>query len=569
MPILSRFNAPKLLRSVNNRPHASEDDHEDAPRKANREGRSGPQTKSDADVDMDVLANPISSSDGEEGAVGRPPPPPPSTSRRRNEALPTASVSQGSNASAWKGKRGKGKGKGKAMRAPQRGTFRAGIEHKDSLGEEKENSQEAGEEMDTVYFGMGDTPKKKVKTKNVHAAPLGFNKKLFGKSKPSNAFSIPKTRDVKHIDNLDNALSNIIDDHEKYVEVSDDDDLSPPPKKRRRTIQRLPPGYGISSNPTAKDSQTSVFSSPLTPKKRARTIQRLPPGYATSSNPTTKDSQTSAPSSPLTSVSSHLGDDDHTSAHTIAFSPKPVPDSKCALCQDPVDASEQRDFWAAHPTHTVRDQMLFCKAHKRSKAQRAYTACGFPAIDWAVLPSRICRLHDDLVAILRNETPKESVYRQIHAKRLGSGKAAALPSKRRGRKDASEVMEKGLKERIDATSSSTGYYGPRGKRVMMDVITSDLSDEIRQVAPKDPVVGRSGFAMFLQAVLVPECAVLLVMQDLGVGWEGAREVVEGSGGVGEKVNEEVEDEVEGSEDDGAEEEDRESEHDEDDGKGEY
>ncbi|KAL5439262.1 hypothetical protein PMIN06_010003 [Paraphaeosphaeria minitans] len=181
MPILSRFNAPKLLRSVNNRPHASEDDHEDAPRKANREGRSGPQTKSDADVDMDVLANPISSSDGEEGAVGRPPPPPPSTSRRRNEALPTASVSQGSNASAWKGKRGKGKGK--AMRAPQRGTFRAGIEHKDSLGEEKENSQEAGEEMDTVYFGMGDTPKKKVKTKNVHAAPVGFNKKLFGKSK--------------------------------------------------------------------------------------------------------------------------------------------------------------------------------------------------------------------------------------------------------------------------------------------------------------------------------------------------------------------------------------------------
>ncbi|KAK7191856.1 hypothetical protein DPSP01_007111 [Paraphaeosphaeria sporulosa] len=502
MPILSRRNAPKLLRSVNNRPHASEDDHQDAPRKANMEGTRQPM-KSRADVNL--LADPISSSDGEEAAA-RPLLP------RRNEALPRPSMSQDSNSNARKGKGVQGKSaKGKAMRVPQRGTFDAGIKHKDGLGEEGKT------ELETVYFDMGDTPRKKVKTKNLHAAPVSFSKKSFGKDKPSSAFSIPKTRDLKHIEDLDNALSSMLDGHEKYVELSDDE---PSPR----------------------------------PKKRIRTIQRLPPGYATSSNPTINDSQTSAPSSPLTSISSHLDIDDLPSAHSSAYSPIPDSDSTCALCQDPVDPQEQRDFWATHPTHTVRDQMLFCKSHKRSKAQRAYTARGFPEIDWSTLPSRIRGFHNDLVAILRNETPEESVYRQKHAARLGSGKAAALPSKRRGRKDASQVVEQRLKERIDAMSSSTGYYGPRGKRVMMDVITSDLSDEIRQVAAKDPVVGRSGFAMFLQAVLVPECAVLLVMQDLAVGWEDAREVVEESGGVGEKVNEEVEDSVEGSEDDGEEEE---------------
>lgn len=321
-----------------------------------------------------------------------------------------------------------------------------------------------------------------------------------------NTFSIPKTRDVKHIDDLDNALSKMLDDHERYVEVSDDEH-SPPPKKRARTIQRLPPGYATSSNPT-----------------------------------TTKDLQTSAPSSPLTPVSSHLDD-----IHTSTQDPEQDPDSICALCQDSVDAQEQRDFWTTHPTRTVRDQMLFCKAHKRSKAQREYTARGFPEVDWALLPSRIRGFQAELVAILRNETADESFYRAKHAERLGSGKAAALPSKRRRRKDASEVVERGMKDRIDATTSSTGYYGPRGRRVMMDVITSDLSDEIRDVAAKDPVVGRSGFAMFLQAVLVPECAVLLVMQDLGVDVGAARGVLEESAEVGDCVNEEVEDEVEGSE----------------------
>ncbi|KAF2442077.1 hypothetical protein P171DRAFT_522969 [Karstenula rhodostoma CBS 690.94] len=507
MPILSRRNAPKLLRSVNNRPHASEADHEDAPRKANLQQTHKPPVKTDADID--IHADPISSSDENE--------------------VPPPSMSQDSSTSTRGGARnGRGasrsgaQGEGKAMRVPPRGAFGAGLKHKESFEEEKENSRGAAssasgkrETVEAVYFGMGDTPRKKQKTRNVHAAPIGFNRKAFGKDKPSNTLSIPKSRDVKHIDDLDNALSTMLDGHERYVEFSDDEP-SPPAKKRAPTIPQLPQGYVTSSIPTTKDSQTSAPS---------------------------------PPSSPLTPVSFHFDDDIHASENDIAHSPKPDPNSTCALCQESVEAPEQRDFWAAHPTRTVRDQMLFCKAHKRSKAQREYTARGYPSIDWTRLPSRIRGFRTELVSILRNETAEESVYRKKHAGRLGSGKAAALPAKRRGRKAQPQAVEQGMEDRIDAASSSAGYYGPRGKRVMMEVTTSELSDEIRDVAAKDPVVGRSGFAMFLQAVLVPECAVLLVMEDMGLVRGEAREVLEVSGEMGELVNEEIDDEVVESEED--------------------
>ncbi|KAJ4345592.1 uncharacterized protein N0V89_011725 [Didymosphaeria variabile] len=410
--------------------------------------------------------------------------------------------------------------KAQHIRAPKRGAFRQGLTHKDSFTEEdKENSQEGPssssskrETAETVYFGMGDTPRKKQKTKNVHTAPVEFKRKSFGKDKPSTSSSIPKKSELSHLHDLDNALSNMLDEHEHYAEVSDDEQPSPATKRRR-------------------------------------TIQRLPAGYATSSNPTTKDSQTTAPSSPLTSIPDHDDEEPNTNGGDLAQDE----DSICALCQEEVDPEEQQEFWAEHSNRTVRDQMRFCKEHKRSKAQKEFKEQGFPEIDWASLPCRISSFRPDLIALLRNETKEESVYRTKHAKRLVSGKAAALPSKRKGRK--AQALEQDTLNDVDTTSSSTGYYGPRGKRVMMEVITADLSDVIREVAAKDPVVGRSGFAMFLQAVLVPELTLLLVMDDMQVDKGAAQGLVKQSGELGTLLHEEIEDEVRLASEDEEEEED--------------
>lgn len=220
----------------------------------------------------------------------------------------------------------------------------------------------------------------------------------------------------------------------------------------------------------------------------------------------------------------------------VADLPEDDLDSKCALCQEPVDPDFSSQFWIGKD-RTVRNQTKFCKEHKIKSAQAEYRAKGFPPIDWQYLPRRIAKFHPALVEILRNE--KESQYRRIHADKLVSGKAAALPSRRKD-KSASELE----RELFQDSPTSTGYYGPRGKRLMMETITSDLSDTIREVSAADPVVGRSGFAVFLQAVLVPELTVLLVMEDLGgVSVGVAEEAIRESGELGALLNEEVDDEV--------------------------
>lgn len=310
----------------------------------------------------------------------------------------------------------------------------------------------------------------------------------------------------------DDALSNLVEDYETssvYADLSDDE-LPVPRPKPPTTIPRLPANYAATSS--------------------------LP----SSSLPADTDTATHSPP---------FDDDDD----DILPPPpsRPDPDTICALCEDAVDETEQLRFWALHP-RTVRNQMLFCKEHKRAKAQQEYTAQGFPAIDWPALPARIRALRPELVALLRNDTPEESAFRRAHTQRLASGKAAVLP-RGKARKKAPAHDEAAPAPQTDALGlglgGSTGYYGARGKRVMMEVVSAELAEDIREVAARDPVVGRSGFAMFLQAVLVPELTLLLVMQDNEVGKGVAGQIVAQSAELGEVLNEEVGDEVRlGSED---------------------
>ena len=60
----------------------------------------------------------------------------------------------------------------------------------------------------------------------------------------------------------------------------------------------------------------------------------------------------------------------------------------------------------------------------------------------------------------------------------------------------------------------------------------------------DAVVQASGIAAFVQAVMVPEAAVLLIMEDCEVEWEEAESIRGKTYEMGLLLNEEIEDEVE-------------------------
>ncbi|KAJ4287276.1 hypothetical protein N0V90_012674 [Kalmusia sp. IMI 367209] len=507
MPLLSRQTRP-LLRSVKGKRHANAEDHVEDARARQSSARKDM-------TEEEICAEPMSSSD--EAKVE-------ATPQTMSQSASTSTSTREKPRQANKAMNGTSikSRKTKKLRVPQRGAFERGKAHEEdrSLKEEKENwgqnpsnSVEKRVAEDSWGFGMEyEQARKRQRTmrsatsKNVHAAPNTFGKKGYGRAaaKSNDSCRVPKEEDLDHIEFLDAALNG-----KKNRSAQDmiSDDLHPassPAKPARQSLlERL--GYAIpSSDPTNIDHQASGASTPLS---------SVPEIFENPSEPEQE------PESP----------------------PCQDEDAVCALCQEIVDVEEQEDFWRTHHSRTVRNQMLFCKEHKRRKAQSDYHNQGFPEIDWAELPYRIRKFEPDLIKLLKNENEEESEYRKKHAEKLLSGKAAALPSRRRNKK---EELEQDILETFDAASSSTGYYGPRGRRIMMEVITTDHSDLIREIAAKDPVVGRSGFAVFLQAVLVPELTTLLVMEDKQVGKCMAYEIVKESAELGTLLHEEVDDEIE-------------------------
>jgi hypothetical protein len=92
--------------------------------------------------------------------------------------------------------------------------------------------------------------------------------------------------------------------------------------------------------------------------------------------------------------------------------------------------------------------------------------------------------------------------------------------------------------------------------VMTEHILSDFSRKLRDVAVTDVLVAASGIAGgvsgFVQAVMVPEVAVLLVKEDMKVDLQQARKILAESWELGELLNEEADERVES---DGSDEED--------------
>lgn len=206
--------------------------------------------------------------------------------------------------------------------------------------------------------------------------------------------------------------------------------------------------------------------------------------------------------------------------------PKEKDGAVCPMCHEPVDPELLQQHLVGGRMN-VKRQTAFCRLHKRKEAQDVQRSKGYPEVDWTTVEPRF----------------------EKHA--------AALSDILEGRCDSHYAAR--LAEQVDAGESRTilktrgaplipGYYGPRGLRVMAEFITKRFSGTIRRRAVADRLVAARGHAAYVQAVLVPELAVRLIMEDLSLDEERARGVMVESGGLGELVQEETRDVVRWSDD---------------------
>jgi len=213
--------------------------------------------------------------------------------------------------------------------------------------------------------------------------------------------------------------------------------------------------------------------------------------------------------------------------------PEPyVATDNCEICGTPVPRLLRQEFEDQYTSGKAMSYMWqerFCKYHKVDSAKRTYAERGYPEIDWLRLERRLKRHHKHLEAILTGKT--SSYYRDKLQTSVSSGDMKTAFSVL-SRKDESKDREVGV-----------GYYGPRGEKLMTDHIVGHFGDELRDLSTNDPLLKASGVAGgvsgFVQAVLVPELAVKLVMEDMKLSPEKARETLVESADVGEFVNDEA------------------------------
>lgn len=186
----------------------------------------------------------------------------------------------------------------------------------------------------------------------------------------------------------------------------------------------------------------------------------------------------------------------------------------CPMCNERVDR-ELLDRFTKDRRMTIAQQQKFCQDHKLKSARDTWTDKGYPDIDWYQLETRISKHHGILKDILRGGA---SHYGDRFARKVKAGKSKTV-----------------LKTKQSLTP---GYYGIRGLRLMTEDIIKRFSSLLREQAVRDRLVSARGHTAYVQAVLVPELTVRLIMEDMDVSEEEARSILQASIWIGDLLNEE-------------------------------
>jgi hypothetical protein len=527
MSVLSRQTG-RLLRTVNGKRHASDEDHEEPPAKR-RKSPAAPIAQSEEDI----YAEPVSSDD----ELRDPPPPKPKVALpittvsdetdelnlpQRKPAKKEADTHATSQGSAKKTRAAKGK---KGQEEDKENTTKA-IPHTSSQGEPWDfgmahASQRSNKSTTTRTFST------KNKTANIHAK-TAIRVPPRQSSKPAAKAKAPLDNDADLSDVSMVGPEEL--EHTLGLQGKPDPELRErvPKKRSKRGIEPITSTLAddelnilLKSTPEDADlkrasrrSQTTALYDQLGDWKK----DHLPE----SSQP-----ESSAPQDDVNDLREYLKQHPR----------EAVEGSECPICRAPVESEYYWEYWAG-TEKTIKNQNKFCHAHRTTSAWEEYRSEGYPDIIWEALPQRIRKHRMELYKILNNDRP--SVYRDRYEPIALTGKAAAVPSRR---KDLpSHVLQELESYVLDDQSTFPGYYGPHGRRVITETVMKMLKNEIKNCL--DAVVQGSGPATFVQAVLVPETAILLIMEDNRVDREEAEEIREKTYDIGMLLNEEIEDRVE-------------------------
>ncbi|KAM3503883.1 hypothetical protein MY10362_003914 [Beauveria mimosiformis] len=196
---------------------------------------------------------------------------------------------------------------------------------------------------------------------------------------------------------------------------------------------------------------------------------------------------------------------------------RPPSSAKCPWCGEAVDRALLDDFFHGR-RRNVRMQTRFCQLHKQRAAEQTWRDLGYPTIDWDASEARFAAHREHLHSVIVDG--RGSHFREAHARNVEKGSARTML-----RRDE---------------NFNPGYYGPRGLNAMCDFLVRTFGDALKDRAVDDRVIAGRGSAAFIQAVLVAELGVRLIMEDLELSEDEARQVMEDSKGIGELVQPEVE-----------------------------
>ncbi|KAF8853343.1 hypothetical protein BDZ45DRAFT_694333 [Acephala macrosclerotiorum] len=199
---------------------------------------------------------------------------------------------------------------------------------------------------------------------------------------------------------------------------------------------------------------------------------------------------------------------------------------RCPMCNADVDPAELRKYG----TMNIRMQEKFCRAHRMKTAKETWKDEEYPKINWDKLDKRISKHHSLIKEFIEG---KDSYYRQQMEEKVNAGKDRSLMKM--------------------TTNLTPGYYGARGLRAISENIMQQFTRLLKKRMVEDKLMSARGFTPYVQSVLVPEVASRLIMKDMKVSLERAREILTESIEVGELLNEEVRDVVAKTVDDSEEE----------------
>lgn len=181
------------------------------------------------------------------------------------------------------------------------------------------------------------------------------------------------------------------------------------------------------------------------------------------------------------------------------------------------------DSFTESPPTASRARVIFCQRHENAEILEKGKLKQYPSsFDTKRLRSRIQKLFPAIKAVIKSPTESEFLALQ---RRRTSRKNAAAP-----------MIQMKLME-----DSQPGYYGPQGAELISQLMMEKFGDTIRR---RNKLLSAlkfcGGVTGYVSMVLVPEVGVRLIMEDMHVDWEKAKEIMKESVEFGAVANASVE-----------------------------